>query len=491
MKFPLQFRNLILAVGFLTVSAPVSAQGDGIKSQFTRGFEVGFKEGYCYNQYKPDCLTPLTPLAPLPNLNESAQSYQDGFNRGFQTGLDLRRLSAGSSSGFNSQAIPNYRFNDYVETRPINAYATVGLYLEAKLQGRRNWIQQRVNGIHDLNYSLLFDLDNDAYSRIQNLMSGMGNKLKGVSGDWADDRIFRQTLSIINFDGLENEIYAAYQNASAKIKKETSQSDFIDLLVTAYDSLDANPKLSLKLVQEAESMYRESSTFYYVNDVKSKAYENLENYQLAIEYNDIFISDKNITHKELQNAVYRKAVLLVSSKKFADALSQFNNPALNDVNDTMSLFISYHKAEIYYSQNDYQNSLVNTDRLLSSNIVGAIRKEDAVRAMQLKSASLRELGRYNEALDVINTAIAENNSTSNSSLYGTRGKIYYKMKNYTLAVNDFIRATIVDDKDGESFYYLALCYKNLNQKTKACDNLQKAIKNGSTEALDAYPNICK
>jgi len=489
-KFRIMKSILIkLLLAFLFFSNTIDAQENSIKTQFAKGFEVGFKEGYCYNKYKGNCLTPLTPLSPLPSLNESSQSYQDGFNRGFQTGLDLRRLEGGL--GTNYQTIPNYRFNDYVETLPINAYATVGLYLEAKLKGRIRWIQQRLDGIVDLNYSLLYNLDNDAYNRIINSLSNARNNLKGVSGDFADDRIFQQTLRIFNFAGLESEIYSAYRNALANSGNQVSENDFLDLLSIAYDSLNANPMFSLKLAKEAEGMYVESVNYYSLNDIKSKAYESLENYELALNYNEIFISTKNLPRRVLQYSIYRKAVLLASLNKFADALSELNNPILNDINDTMLLDILHYKAEIYLRLDDFQNSLINANRFLASNVLNTTQKETEIRVRQLKAASLRELGKYQEALAVINLAIKENNSTSKPSLYATKGKIIYFMKDYKNALNEFIKTTLLDDKDAESFYYLALCYKKLNQKLKACDNLQKAIKLGSNDALEEYPNICK
>lgn len=67
---------------------------------FQKGFEIGFKKGYCYNQ-NINCMPPLTPL---PRLNESYDNYNAGYDRGFQVGLDLQRievLNAPSSAGKN------------------------------------------------------------------------------------------------------------------------------------------------------------------------------------------------------------------------------------------------------------------------------------------------------------------------------------------------------------------------------------------------------
>ena len=55
----------------------------GFADSFCDGFEAGYKAGYCDGKFS--CLEPLTPLCPLPGINES--SFQDGYNRGFKNGL--------------------------------------------------------------------------------------------------------------------------------------------------------------------------------------------------------------------------------------------------------------------------------------------------------------------------------------------------------------------------------------------------------------------
>ena len=53
-------------------------------SDYCDGWKVGYEEGWCYEQLST-CLSPLTPLCPLPELNKN--TYTDGYNRGFVTGL--------------------------------------------------------------------------------------------------------------------------------------------------------------------------------------------------------------------------------------------------------------------------------------------------------------------------------------------------------------------------------------------------------------------
>lgn len=52
-------------------------------NQFCKGWDDGFKAGYCYQKYS--CLDPLVPLCPLQTLRDE-EGYQGGYNRGFVAG---------------------------------------------------------------------------------------------------------------------------------------------------------------------------------------------------------------------------------------------------------------------------------------------------------------------------------------------------------------------------------------------------------------------
>ena len=71
----------LLGLAVALIASPIaSANG------FCEGFEEGYKAGYCYQ--KSFCIAPITPICPLPRINEV--SFQDGYNRGFLTGLNAR-----------------------------------------------------------------------------------------------------------------------------------------------------------------------------------------------------------------------------------------------------------------------------------------------------------------------------------------------------------------------------------------------------------------
>ena len=67
------------------------------QNQFSKGFEKGWKAGYCYQEV--GCFAPISPATPVPHYSESYDSYKDGYSKGFQMGLDNSRSSSSVSYG--------------------------------------------------------------------------------------------------------------------------------------------------------------------------------------------------------------------------------------------------------------------------------------------------------------------------------------------------------------------------------------------------------
>lgn len=74
-------KKLILLMILLISMSFVQTQ-----TKFEQGFNKGYPAGYCYQL--PNCISPNTPNPPAPNVNESDDSYQDGYNRGFTKGKE-------------------------------------------------------------------------------------------------------------------------------------------------------------------------------------------------------------------------------------------------------------------------------------------------------------------------------------------------------------------------------------------------------------------
>ena len=95
-------KKILLLITYLTISIAALSQND-----YSRGFNNGYKKGYCYKEFA--CIEPIPPIAPVPRYDESWDSYIDGYNRGFKMGLEDK--SAKKSSGGTYQGGENVQQN--------------------------------------------------------------------------------------------------------------------------------------------------------------------------------------------------------------------------------------------------------------------------------------------------------------------------------------------------------------------------------------------
>jgi hypothetical protein len=201
----------------LALNLTVNAQ---IETTYQRGFEIGFKEGYCYNRTTYDCFTPMTPMSPMPRINESKDNYTEGYNRGFQFGLDLKRTK---ESMHNSEESLNNtpKFNNYVPQNPVEAMRIVAMHKQQKFDNRKEWIQERINQLS----ALIVRLFNDEYVQnfdINELRKHEYDNIKKFinsisSIDYSDDYQFNNIKN--EFNSIENTIYYNY-NMIIKFENE-------------------------------------------------------------------------------------------------------------------------------------------------------------------------------------------------------------------------------------------------------------------------------
>lgn len=100
----------VLIIIFILANLSIQAQ-----DSYTKGFQSGYKAGYCYNDF--GCIEPIPPITPIPKIGESSYNFQDGYNRGFSMGLDdkktktTNRGSQYTTSTYTPQA--HYQADDF------------------------------------------------------------------------------------------------------------------------------------------------------------------------------------------------------------------------------------------------------------------------------------------------------------------------------------------------------------------------------------------
>ncbi|MCB0383536.1 MAG: hypothetical protein KDD05_09660, partial [Psychroserpens sp.] len=82
---------LLSLIFFLSTSFLLS------QTEFDNGFKDGYKNGHCQDQ-GIGCIKPIPPIAPIPTVDESSSSYQDGYNRGFQMGMKAQTSKPNSTN---------------------------------------------------------------------------------------------------------------------------------------------------------------------------------------------------------------------------------------------------------------------------------------------------------------------------------------------------------------------------------------------------------
>jgi tetratricopeptide (TPR) repeat protein len=106
-----------------------------------------------------------------------------------------------------------------------------------------------------------------------------------------------------------------------------------------------------------------------------------------------------------------------------------------------------------------------------------------------KASSLIEMGKYYEALPLINRALELDKN--DDTLWGTRGELYYAVDDYDKAYNDFSRAIKIleghkgkgqGDDPSSLYYYRGLIHMRFGLAEAARLDLQKAVQMGSVKA---------
>ncbi len=105
-KLYTQMRIIFFFTLLITLNKPTILHS---QSNFQNGYLDGYKIGYCYEQLI-GCIPPNIGLTPSPSLNESPNSYFDGYNRGFSDGK-LKSNSIASKSPYQNRSsyLPKYQ----------------------------------------------------------------------------------------------------------------------------------------------------------------------------------------------------------------------------------------------------------------------------------------------------------------------------------------------------------------------------------------------
>lgn len=150
-------KRIILIFVLLFVSNAIA------QSNFSKGFEVGYKQGWCYDK-GVGCLPPIPPIAPIPKIGENINSYDDGYRRGFTMGQQDSASKNGNSS--NGRTRQRYETADPVFAEGTIYMPNFQLMREAQL-ARQNQYQEEYEEYDRIMKERLRKLTHEKYKKIR------------------------------------------------------------------------------------------------------------------------------------------------------------------------------------------------------------------------------------------------------------------------------------------------------------------------------------
>jgi tetratricopeptide (TPR) repeat protein len=408
------------------------------QSDYSRGFQNGYKVGYCYNDY--GCIPPIPPITPIPQIGESQDNYQDGYNRGFKRGLEDKQTK---KSSFPSKTEIQ---GDNSSTVLQDTYSPVEFAQKQHMEK--------------------FQAQKSQYEQTEK------NSSEGMK---------KYSLEI---DGWEDQI--GYEELNKKIS--AIRNVFIELnaarlnLITPRSSQEL---MAYKALNEAMDDVRYKSSVWQSQKLAYDAATKIIFEQIIKKESERTI-DIDATKANMRTLLNTPGIL--NRSKITENLIVYK-PIAEEIKVKNSATIITDNAEEYYNRGDTKNGL--------QDYKGAI--ADFTKAIELKpedASAYCDRGEAKIGLQDYKGAIADYTKTIEifpkfAWAYYVRGNAKGKLQDTRGAIADFTMAIELYPNNKEAFYNRGLAKIALSQKESGCLDLSKAGELGYAKAYEAIKKFCQ
>ncbi len=424
----------------------------GQSNNYDRGFENGYKEGYCYN--KPGCISPVPPLSPIPLIGESYDSYKDGYNRGFKRGLEDQESNKTKSD---SKVNNDYKRRPFPQSEYIEPdwdfLIKAGATMQARYDQNKDYRDKLIDWIFALKKE---NYDNEFLSA----MDRYYKELRNMDGQ--------------NFIILGDKLDFIKQNIKEEIDKFNTRAK--EAPKKLWDSGNENMKNMnyTQAIIDFTNLIRLSPDFDYVYRNRGMSYQYLGKYSQALTDLNKYIEMKN------------DDPLAYSSRGWIKNNLNDNMGALADFNKQIEL--EPNSAYAYYNRGFIKSELHDEYGAIKDYTKAIELKPDFSTAWNNRGWSKYVLKQYYEALKDFNKAIEVD--PSDWAAYDSRQEVKFMLNDFKGCIEDCNKAISLNPKVENSYFYRGRAYYKLGNKTKACEDWSLAGELGKSEAYDFIKKYC-
>lgn len=394
------------------------------QSNFSNGFNDGYKKGYCQNQ-GIGCLAPIPPISPIPNVNENMNSYQDGYNRGFEAGLnaqknnntntETRQRYETSRPRFTAQKVDlseNHIYNPYENQNTLNLAVKVA---ELKAKRINELYEKGLENYNNDNYSDAIYYANEIIKIEPNISKIYALKAMSqiYTGEFLNSFNNINKAKNLNYSGEDNITYIN-KEVWEYLKNQMANQKYFNVIDFCKNSWYENNITN----------YFFAMSYYYNEDYKNaKKYFKKFDFEPSKKYLDAIKENKILPSPFLENI----NPISIHSKKITDKLNE-----LNEKNEYEKL-INYSISIIEDKQNSPYNDIAEKNLLFAlTKAFYFTRKSDECILYSTKY------------IDINN---------NNGNVYYFRGLAYSLKNNKELACKDFDKAfELITDVDTKNKY---------------------------------------
>ena len=425
------------------------------QTDYNRGFDNGYKEGFCYNDFS--CIPPIPPIPPIPNIGESYDDYQDGYNRGFKRGLEDKQKDKSKKEGYTSgsKRIERNSSIDFVPEYDLSLIANA----LAKRQAAYDNNEAYIDNLIQWTYKLKSETNDKQFISIMNMRY---TTLRSFDGK--DLSLLGREIRLV-----ELQIREDIEDYNNRIKTEYDPVIYWEKAQDFFDKQEYVLAIQqLNLVINLSPNHAES----YL--IRGYSYNAIGNKFAAIEDYNMYIQLRPTEPKGYRYRGWTKFY----QKDYMGAMADFNK----------QIQLSPDSYEGYYNRGSVKSELNDHSGAIKDYQKSVDLNPNFSMAYNNMAWSKYILKRYKEALIDVNKAIELDNT--NYVAFDSRADIKFSLKDYEGCIDDCNRTLSLNPNTANAFFLKGRAKYRQGNKKIACDYWSQAGELGKAEAYEYISTYC-